>query len=462
MTVMEALTKYVVGTAYDTLPADVIETTKKQILDTLGTAVGGSTCTISNELNDLVNLTKEWGGKKESTIIGFGGRVPAPAAAFVNGMLSVRLDFDDSHDQDRDHPSRSIIPPAFAMAERLGGINGKKFIAAVALGFDFECRIKLGLLYNAESIFTFAENTLGAACTAGKILGLDETKLANAIGIAFQHICGASVNNNLIPDNTKGMVNGLACKAGILSALFAERGFFQASNFLEKETKGNFYDIFYNGYYAPFLVTHDLGKNFRASNTSFKMYPCCQGEHSAINATLNLVNDHGIKSEQVDNVFVDMGPFDYFMVAEPLDRKQNPQNIIETQFSICWAVASAIVYGRVNIDNFSEKAFNDIRVREIASKVIPRPNPEFRRRRVVEPAVVEIRTKDGNTFSKQIHHPPGVPENPVSFEDIAAKFRQCCHYSINPISQENRESVIQMVKDLENVPDVSQIMHLLG
>ena len=121
--------------------ADAVEATKKQILDMLGVMVAGSTCSISGEINGLVDLVKEWGGKEESTILAFGGRVPAPNAAFVNGILCVRRDFDDTNlTYSGGHTSRSIAPTALAMAERLGNINGKEFITAEALGHDLECR----------------------------------------------------------------------------------------------------------------------------------------------------------------------------------------------------------------------------------------------------------------------------------------------------------------------------------
>ncbi len=97
MSVLDALTKNLVETSYDALAVDVVEATKKQVLDMLGVIVAGSTCNTTDEMNGLVSLIKEWGGKEESTIIAFGGRVPAPNTTFVNGIFCMRRDFDDTH-----------------------------------------------------------------------------------------------------------------------------------------------------------------------------------------------------------------------------------------------------------------------------------------------------------------------------------------------------------------------------
>lgn len=465
MSVIGMLIKNLIETNYKALPADVIEVTKKQILDTLAATIGGSTCSISGEMNGLVDLVKEWGGKEESTIIAFGGRVPAPNAAFVNGILCVRLDFDDTQvTLVHRHTSRAIVPTAFAMAERQGHINGKEFITAVALGCDLACRMKEAVGRDADSPFGTTPNFFGATATAGKILGLNDEKLKYALGLAFHQISGAIGSGGIIGlgASLKGVSNGFAVKAGIVSALLAERGFTADSDFLEPKNKNNFYDVFYNGFYWPWLLTLDLGRVFMGSKTSLKEFPCCHGQHISIEATLGLLREHSIKSDDIVDVILRISPFDYSRLVDPVERKQNPQNIIEAQFSLCWGVASAIIYGEVGIKNFTEEALRDTRIREMAHKVFSEPEMGLAKGIGFTPAIVEIRTKDGRVYSKQVDHPFGSPENPMSFADVAAKFRHCCDYSIKPISKENQDKVIQMVERLEEVSDVSQIVRLIA
>src|SRR5690606_8305721 len=70
---------------YDDLPEEVVEITKKFILDTLGTAIAGSNAPGSAA---VVDLFKDWAGKEESTVMVFGGKIMAPNAAFLNGMMA--------------------------------------------------------------------------------------------------------------------------------------------------------------------------------------------------------------------------------------------------------------------------------------------------------------------------------------------------------------------------------------
>ena len=117
MTIIDKLTRYLVDTTYGDLPPVVIDATKKQVLDTLAVTLAGTTCSIGGEMQGLAEMVKDWGGKEESTILGFGGRVPAPNAALVNGISSVRLDFDDTLVTWANmHTSRTVVPSALAMA----------------------------------------------------------------------------------------------------------------------------------------------------------------------------------------------------------------------------------------------------------------------------------------------------------------------------------------------------------
>ena len=462
MSVLDMVIKHLSKTNYNALTSDVIEATKKQTLDMLGAMVAGSTCSISGEINGLVDMVKDWGGKEESTIIAFGGRVPALNAAFVNGILCVRRDFDDTKlGFAGGHASRAIVPTAFAMAERQGNISGKEFITAAALGHDLECRIALA--GRGRESWYMATNFFGAAATAGKILGLGEEKMRYALALAFHQICGAQGGGGSAGlGSLKGMSNGCTCKAGVFSALLAQRGFTVDWDFLEAKNKANFYEVFFGGAYSPVLLTLDLGKLFLGTSTSQKEFPCCHMQHTSLKASLSLLRENDIKPDDVLEVVISLPEHNYSLLTEPVEKKQNPQNFTEAQYSLCWGVASAIVYGSVGIRNFTEEALRDARVREMARKVFGKPEMELSKQPMATPAIVEIRTKNGKVFSKRVDYPFGSPEDPMTFADVATKFRHCCEYSVKPVSRANQNKVTQMVEGLEELTDVSQIVHLLA
>lgn len=462
---LDSLVSNIVETDYENLPSDVVEMAKKQILDSLAAIIAGSSASLSGELEGLVELVRDWGGKAESSILAFGGRVPAPEAAFVNGVLCTRRDYDDTFTLlVRNHPSRSIIPVAMAVAERQGTINGKQLINAVVLGLDLECRIKLGVGRDFDSPFGFTHNFLGATATAGKLLGLNKEKLKSALSIAFHQISGAQSGIGTAGSGAtlKGINNGLAAKTGVISALLAVKGFSANSDFLDSDKKNNLYGIFYNGLYIPSLVIADLGKSFVNVQTSQKRFPCCHGQAAALEVTLSLIEKYKIHSRDVEKVQLYLCPADFLLLADPIEKKQNPQNFIESQFSLCWGVAGAIVYGEVGLKNFSNDALQDSRVREIARKVYSKQEVRFAGK-ILNPCVVEITTIDHKVYSMKAENPIlGSPENPLSYSYIKNKFGECCKHSIKPIPEKNQKMVMDMVAGLEEIQDVGEIARLLS
>ena len=465
MDLFDALINNVIETGYDNLPADAVEASRKQFLDILAATIGGSTCSISGDLEGLVELVKDWGGKEESSILAFGGRVPAHNAAFINGILCTRLDFDDTFALlVRNHPSRSIVPVALAMAERQGNIDGKQLLTAIALGHDLQCRLKLGVGRDAESPLGFTTNFIGASATAGKLLGLKRDEFKNALSIAYHLISGAKSGMGTAGAGAslKGVNNGVTVQSGISSVLLAQKGISSNWDFLDIGKKNNFYDVFYNGSCVPPLITKDLGEVFLGSKTSLKEFPCCHGQHPALEATLSLIKEHGIKAADVAEVKLYLSPVDFLLLASPVEKKQSPANKIETQFSLCWGVASAIVYGNVEIRNFTDEALENAEVRKIALKVYPEMDISMAGP-IHCPCKVEIKTTDNKVFAMVHDHAPlGSSENPLDFSFIADKFRQCCKYSVKPIPEKNQNTVIDMVADLEKVNDVGEIARLLA
>jgi 2-methylcitrate dehydratase PrpD len=466
----ELMTKNIVDTTYDKLPSNVIEPTKKQILDTVGVAIAGGH---SSHIRPVLDLVREWGGKEESSLLGYGGKVPCFNAALVNGFAAVVLDFDDFHDMDCIHVSRSIVPASLAVAERKRAVTGKEFMAAVALGFDLAARLartpvfrhRPGTPWNSSPVCGF----FGAAASAGKILELSQEQLTNAFGIALAQATGISAGTGTeasvsstskgLGRTIKGLDGGLSAKGGILAALFAEKGLTGVSNPIESER--GFLSAFYGSAYRPAFLTLDLGKVFEGAMNGHKPYPCCRWNDTSIDATLALVREYDIKPEDVTEVIVQLGP-NSFGLSQPPELRQNPVNTIISQFSLPWALANAIVYREVGIDHFTVEALQDRKVLEVASKVFGRLSVDLISRSATEPAIVEIRTNKNKMYSKRVDFPYGSAENPMSFDDIAAKFTYCCKYSANPIPQRNQENVIQMVKYLEEVTDVAEIARLLA
>ncbi len=444
-----------VGTKYEDLPPEVVEATKKEILDLLGVALGGASLPGATHVCDLV---KEWGGKEESSIIGSRQKVPAPNAAQANATMAHALDFDDVHEAAVMHPGIAAIPVVMAVGEARGGLSGREFIAGTALGVDMMCRLALAttpgkspieLGWHLTSLFGY----MGSAATAARILGLNEEKIVDAIGIAY-HQCGG--NGQCVKDGalTKRLGPGFAVRGGVAAAFMARAGVTGAKNSLEGEW--GFYRQYIHGDYSREILTAELGRRFEGVNVVIKPYPCCRGVHPAIDAALALAVDDHVRAGDIQEIVLSVTDAHLSLLCLPEDAKRVPRNPVDAQFSIPWGVATALVRRSVGLDDYTDSAIRNREILEVTRKMrvevdntLHRPGPE--------PTRVRIRTKNGKEFVKVVENPLGSLERPMSFEDCARKFRDCA----KNLDASRSDEVIQRVGELERVNDIQEIIRLL-
>ena len=149
----------------------------------------------------------------------------------------------------------------------------------------------------------------------------------------------------------------------------------------------------------------------------------------------------------------------YDACCEPLDVKSKPRTIVDAQFSIPYAVARAICSGRVSIEHFTEQAIREKVVLDVAAKVKPEIDAEIEvaKAREISPAIVTLVARGGHRLTKRVDLPKGHPENPMTFEEIVAKFRDCVANGIKPLSEQRVAMVLDTISNLEQINDASFI-----
>lgn len=450
-----------VNLRYEDIPPDAVEITKRSILDTLGVIAGAST--MGQGCQEIVGLIKGSGAIGKSTIIGYGGRVPSWMAGFANGSMVHQLDYDDVVAGMGGHPSACIVPTAFAVAEEVGGVNGKEFIIAVAMAIDLYNRMVFALSLSSQRVERpgwFTPPLIGffsATATAGRILGLSEDGMLDAFGHTLQQAAGSSQISYSPGSVFRGIRDGFSIKAGILSALMAKMGLSGTKDSLEG--KFGFYNLYFRGAYDRSYLVNDLGKKFENAATGFKPWPSCRATHASVEATLGILNEHDIPPEDIEEIAVSSGERTDLQ-AETLEGKLRPQTITDAKFSKQFTLGVAATRRKVVIKDFSLDNLNDLSVLQMAQKVKMKIDPKLN---VTSwSTIVEIKSKDGKQYSKRVDSPYGDPENPIAKEDLVAKFRDCVSYSATPPSRDEVEDIINMVDKLEDVKDVSGIVRLLG
>jgi len=372
-------------------------------------------------------------------------------------MIAHARDFDDTHDKAIVHANASVLPATLAMAEQRGNVNGKDLIAAVAVGVDITCRLGLATTGQIGWHLSSTAGCFGATAAASKILGLDETKLLHAMGIAYSQ-CAGSYQSLIDGGLTKRMQPAFAARAAVLSSILAEKGITGAKNIFEGQY--GFFPLYYGGKYDREKVVGGLGKVFEGSNLSVKLYPCCRYAHGCIDATLSIVQENDIRPDDVEGVVAHITQEAYELVGKPFEIRGSPQ--VDAQFSIPYTISVAIVRRSVFIDDFFEqKIKTDTQVLQLAKKVRVVVDQESIAKGLV-PCVVDIRTKDGKVYSQRVEILRGDPRKPVSMEEVAGKFRKCAPFSAKPISKQDIEKIIRAVNNLETAPDVSEVVRIAG
>src|SRR3954466_12282613 len=386
--------------AYDALSPELVELIKQIVLDTLGVAIGASG--LAPEARVVAEYVEAAGGRPENPGDRFGFKAPAPWAAFVNGSLGHMLDYDDVGAGG--HVSIATIPAAFAIAEKLSGVSGRDFIAAVAAGTDIHTRLSLGVTLPDWTITegwfpTQMFGFISGAATAGRLMGLNEVQMANALGAGFNQMSGSRQMAVGAATHMRSMQAGFAGQGAIVAAELARRGIIGTQDFLEGR-----YGLF-NTYIRTQTpdwdaITGELGTRFPLLDRhGFKVWPACGYTRATNTAILHLREEHKLQPADVASLTVVGGTGATKLLSEPLDLKRRPRLSIDAKFSIPFTSAIAMVHGNVALKHFTDDALSDSAVLAMADRVSYREEKDVSMQRGGDSATsrptVEIRTTDG-------------------------------------------------------------------
>lgn len=448
------------GLTYEKIPSDVVDVTKKLILDQLGVMLVGSAAA---GVSDLLETTREWGGAPQARVLVHGTRLPAHHAALVNGTMARAHDFDSFHESAMVHVTAGCLPQALAVAERRGGVSGKEFIAAMALGM--ECMVRLGLSFEVSFLHTGRVTTLhlatfGGALASAKLLNLDPRKTVSALGLAFGQVAG---NMQVTIEGTVlvRVQQGFAAQTGVMSAVLAEQGLVGPERVFQGEF--GYFKSYHDNKIRTEGLARGLGTEWQMPGISIKYYPCCFLSHFAIDAVRQMTAAKQISADAIEAINVRVTQGTYNVVCAPVDAKRKPATTQEALFSLPYTVANAAVHGHLRIEHMTNRAIQDQQVLALAQKVSMVVDEDLERQfaRVIGPSIVEVALKNGKQAALRVDAVKGHPNNPMSFDDCAEKFWSCAASAARPLDRGKLTQAIEAVRHLERVEDVSEIVGLL-
>ena len=419
LSLTEHLARWLVRWRENGFPRDVRATAQNYVLDWLGSALAGAATDVGKRLCDYAR-TQPAGN---ASIIGLNRACSAETAALVNGALSHIVEMDDLDRASVLHPGAAVIPAAFAVAEATRA-PGRDFLAAVVAGY--EVAIRVGEAVGKRHYYYFHNTAtcgvFGAAAAAGWLLNLNAKQFVWALGNAGTQAAGLW-EFNADGAMSKHLHAGRAAANGALAAQLAQFDFTGARAILEGP-RGFFAATAPDAQPARVLENLDApAPRFKISGVSIKPHASCRHTHSAIDAALALraqLNPRAIQRVQIDT----------YPAALDLCNNSNPQTEYAAKFSLHFCVASALLRGHAGLEDFANAALTDSAVRELLPRITATVEPEFQARYPAEWATrIRITASDGEMLSATVINPKGDPENPLSQNELAEKFRQLAAFA---------------------------------
>lgn len=357
-------------------------------------------------------------GRGDCTALG-GAPLPPEAAAFVNGSLGSLLEMDDLHRASILHAGDVVIPAALASAQ-ISGCSGRRLTEAVVIGYELALILGRAAAqggytawYNSATCGVF-----GAAIAAAHAAGAPEGAKLDAVGQAGMQASGLW-QCRLEPTDSKAVAAAHAARAGVTSALLAVYGVRGARHILDGPL--GFFSSFYPDV-AVSDILDDLAADWVLHQISFKPWPACRHVHPAVGLAITL-------RDQVAVADIARVRVKTYAAALAFCDIPNPTTSHAARFSLQHCVAAALIHGAVRLEDAEPAALNTPAVARLRARVDVSEDPAFTAKFPnMMGARVDLMDVHGGVWTLSSDHAPGDPEDPLTDDDLMAKFRSNLHH----------------------------------
>lgn len=442
-TTARRLAQYACGTCWEDLPEKVQLESVRAMLNWTACAVGGAR-TPSTEAALRGVLAMNIGGK--TPILGRSERTSMADAALVTCLSSSAQTFDDTHLETITHPTGPVAAAALSVAHQLSAtgdpVMGTDFLTALALGIETECRVSKAIAAGGSHIgwfMTGLSGGIGAAIAVARLLNLSEEQTTWAIGLATAQAGGLRATHGSM---AIAFVPGVAARNGLASAYLAKADF-NSSDILIDGRNG-LLEVVSNADRAS-LIVQELGTHFEMMRNAYKPYPCGIVIHPAIDACLELAKNPAVVPDEIEDIALKLHPD-----AMRLCWRKLPENEMDAQVSVYHWVAAALLHKEAGLDQGTLACVMDTRVRALQEKI----QIETRADMADNQAIATIVLKDGRRFDAAIENATGSITNPMTNQQLAAKFRGLCAPILGATAT---EQLLEFCLGIPGAQDIAEI-----
>ena len=418
------------------IPAEAVTTAKRGFIDCVGVMFAGR----DEPVVRLLQETFAFPTVEEATKLFNKGKTTSPEAALLNGTAGHALDYDDVAIDG--HPSVVLVPAILAEGERLGA-SGTELIAAYVAGYEVWGELasrdedKLHPKgWHPSGVF----GAVAAAAAGARLAKLDAARTAHAIAAAASMSAGLTANFGSM---MKPLQVARAAQGGLIAARLAAKGFTASPDALEH--RGGFLQAFSPA--GRVRTDATLGEwHILKNGLNIKRYPVCYALHRSIDGLLALGK---VQANKVKEIELSIGRLQAGML-----RHSRPQNALDAKFSAEFAVASAVVAGRVGLAELSDGFVRSAPVQALFEKVRISPvddplpdDPLFSRS-----DSVRVTLSDGTVLAGEpVTHARGHARNPLGMDELRLKFNDCVAGALPDLRRDALFEHLAAIEKLDSV-----------
>jgi 2-methylcitrate dehydratase PrpD len=424
----------------DDIPADVTHEARRALVNIVGCALGGARHPVVDITIDALGAMF---GPPDAAVLGRPERADPLHAALLNGITSHVEDFDDTLPRNYIHASSPVASAllAYASANR---VSGRDLVHAFVLGFEATSRLGNATYpshYTAGWHSTGSVGVFGAAIAIGTLLGLTQEQMIWAIGLAGTQAAGV---REQFGSMGKALHPGRAAQNGYAAALLAQKGFTSGAHGIEGP----------RGWASVTSAEHDLSKvtdglgaSWELHVNTYKPFPCGIVNHPAIDACIQLHDEHGVAPDDVAALRLHVAP-----LVIDLCGKTDIHTGLEGKFSVVHGASVGLVRGRAGLREYTDEAVGDPDVKAVRERATREADDPT----VTEDGVhVELELTDGRVLEKRLTASLGNLQRPLTDEQLSAKFRDQATLAV---TAEQAELALELSWRVDDLADVAELV----
>jgi 2-methylcitrate dehydratase len=450
--IVDCLCDYTRSLTFEDLPAEVVHQAKRLLVDTLGCAIGGYASEPSKIARALADTNSS---RQPATVLGSGQQTSLDLATFANGVMIRYLDFNDGYtSKESGHPSDAIAA-VLSPAEIAHG-DGKSVITATVLAYEVFCRLCDAVSVRSRGFDHVTVGVMASTAAAAKALGLTPEHTAQAFNLSI------AANNALYQTRIgdvslwKGCAFANASRNAVFAVQLAEKGLTGPSPIFEGP--GGFFTAVSG---EPFGLEPFGGQDrpFKILDCTVKRYPLGLYSQTVVEAALQARQQLGDRNvDDIVEVHIQTLQTAVNIMAGDAE-KWHPSNRETADHSMPYTTAVALMYGTVEPRHFSPECWQDPKLMALVEKVKVSVSEEANRRAPEAMlSIVEIVTSGGERLSAEVPYHRGHYKNPMSDQEIEAKFRRL---AAEWLTSRQIDVLLDRLWSLDQVPDIGEVIRMV-